>query len=142
MFLQNYVITRTSGHDESKISRNHVNTRTKSRQIMSLRDLVLVNRHHEKIRSSRERNLAKSCHHEIVDSLYNMLMLNDQSRSVVAAAATEAASVAACGRCRLDEACPGTRITVIFKHLLLLLHVAVWCSATTTLYNILDRRYI
>ena len=54
--------------------------KTKSREIMSSRHDFEIG-HHEKIKSSRERNLAKSCHHEILVSLYNMLMPNDRSRS-------------------------------------------------------------
>ena len=65
-----------------------------------------------------------------------MLMPNDQSRSVAAAAATAAAAVAAWVNASWMQACPGTRVTVILKQLLLLLHVAIWCSLTDHNYNV------
>ena len=118
---------------------NHVIARKKSREIG----------HHQKIRSSRGKNLAKSCHHEILDSLYNMLIPNDRSSSVAAKAATATAVVTACGRCRLDAGLAGlprhsshchipTAVAIAARSCLVLRSQ----TTTTTLYNILDRWYI
>ena len=72
-----------------------------------------------------------------------MLMPNDQSRSVAAAAATAATVVATCGRCRLDAGLPRhsshchiqTAVAIVACSCLVLRSQ----TTTTTLYNILDR---